>query len=84
MILIRTAEALARAIETPPDEYLRQVLADRADILAAYSDHDFSDLLEVLVVQAGDRLADVERAYGQQLVGAGRFPVGLGRSRPDA
>lgn len=73
MILIRTAEALARAIETPPDENLRRLLAERAESLAAYSEYDLSELAEILVVQAGDQLTDVEQAYGQALVGGGCF-----------
>lgn len=73
MILIRTAEALARAIETPPDAHLRQLLADRAESFAAYSEYDFSELAEILIVQAGDHLPDVEHSYGQRLVREGTF-----------
>lgn len=77
MDLIRTAEALARAIETPPDEQLRTLLADRAGSLTDYSEYDFSELAEILIVDAGDGLPDVERTYGEPLVAEGllAFPV---------
>jgi hypothetical protein len=73
MILIRTAEALARAIDTPPDNELKQLLAARAESLADYGEYDFSDLAEFLIAQSRDRLPDVEHAYGQPLVREGCF-----------
>lgn len=77
MIHIRTAEALARAIETPPDYKLRTLLAARAVSLADYSEYDFSELMEIVIVQVGDRLPDIERSYGEPMVAEGllAFPV---------
>lgn len=73
MNLIRTVEAMARALDSPLDPELKQLLRSHAERLAEYEDYALEELAEFLIVEAGDALPDVEQAYGTQLVMDGQF-----------
>lgn len=75
MHMIRTAEALSRLLHKPPDENIRPILDRLNDTYAEFGD----EIADILILQAGDMLTDVERDYGQRLVAEGRFtfPVEL-------
>ena len=76
MILIRTAEALARALAQPELKCLLQVQADR---LAEYNDYDLSELGMFAIIQAGDALHEIDQAIGWSLLKGDTFakPVEL-------
>lgn len=58
MHIIRTAEDLARALDSPLDPELLTILRDHADRLAGYADFAFEELAIILVIQAGERLTE--------------------------
>ncbi|MBB3858998.1 hypothetical protein GGQ88_000238 [Novosphingobium hassiacum] len=68
MILIRTAEALARALDSPLDAVAKRRLRFHAERLAEYDDFAFEELAVFAVVQPGDALADIEVALGMQVL----------------
>lgn len=68
MHYIRTAEAMARVLDTPLDPELRAILLDHRERLAAYEGFRFEELAEFLIVERGDPLADSEDTYGRRLV----------------
>lgn len=71
MHIIRTAEALARALDSPLDPELLSILRRQAACLSGYVDFALEDLARILVIEAGERLADA----GEPQVGerGGRF-----------
>lgn len=79
MIVIRTAEDMARALDSPLDPDLMQCLQAQRDRLSEWSDYDPSDLAMFVIVQPGDRLTDIDTACGWKLVEDGIFtqPVEL-------
>lgn len=79
MLVIRTAEELARAIEAAPDTKLRDLLTAHAERLAEYSEYDLSELAEFVIVQQGDTLEAIEEACQLRLMADGQFlsPVEL-------
>ena len=60
MLSITSLAALARALDQPIDLTLKRLLALRHDQLAEYDD----DLINFVVVQAGDPIAAVEATLG--------------------
>jgi integrase len=60
MLIIDSSAALARALDQPIDPNLKRLLALRRDQLAEYED----DLINFVVVQPGDTIADVGGALG--------------------
>jgi hypothetical protein len=77
--MIRTAEDMARAIETAPDTQLKALLSALAERLAEYPDYAFEDLAEIVIVQPGDTLQAIEEACKLRWVVDGKFvsPVEL-------
>jgi hypothetical protein len=67
MIVIRTAEEMARALDSPLDPELRRILAEHWARLADY-DLPLSDLAEFLIAQPADTLAKLETASGMTLI----------------
>jgi hypothetical protein len=67
MILIRTAEEMARALDSPLDPELKRILAEHWARLADY-DLPLSDLAEFVIAQPGDTLAELETATAMPLV----------------
>ena len=79
MQLIYSSEDMQSLLAKPIDPALRKILNDRLDLLfPEFSDYDLGDLLNVVVIQAGDRLEDVERELGfsmfVNLVDNARYP----------
>ena len=68
MIVIRTAEGMARALDSPLDPELKHWLQDHWDRLAEWRDYELSELAVFLIVQAGDSLELAEAIIGQTLV----------------
>jgi hypothetical protein len=58
MHTIRTAEDLARALDSPLDPELLSILRDHAERLAAYADFPFEELVTILIVEVGERLTE--------------------------
>ncbi|WP_144096735.1 hypothetical protein [Croceicoccus sediminis] len=73
MHYIRTAEAMARALETPLEPELHKILAEHQERLAGYYGFSFEELAEFLIIGRGDTLADCEHTYGRQLIENGTF-----------
>lgn len=73
MILIRTAEALARALDSPLDAVAKERLRFHAERLAEYDDFAFEELAMFAVVQPGDTLSSFADATGLQLFAGGQF-----------
>lgn len=68
MLYIRTAEAMARALDTPLEPELHAILNEHRDLLTAYDGFRFDELAEILIVERGDTLAEAEETYGRRLV----------------
>lgn len=68
MLVIRTAEDMARALASALDPPLVNRLRTYQAIFAEYPDHAFEELGLFLIVQPGDRLGDVEKASETDLV----------------
>jgi hypothetical protein len=83
MIVIRTAEEMARALDSPLDPEIKQVLQKQRDILAEYEGFPLEELAEFVVVQPGDTLADLEAGSEMKLVefegGQATFALGAER-----
>ena len=75
MIVIRTAEEMARALDSPLDPELKHCLQDHWDRLAEWQDYDLSELAVFLIVQAGDTLEQAEAIISQPLVQEGCFTI---------
>lgn len=79
MIVIRTAEDLARVLSEPPDPELLSLLQAQADRLAEYPDFTFEELGMFAIVQPGDDLNSIDAAIGWALLDDDTFarPVEL-------
>ena len=75
MIVIRTAEAFAHALDSPLDPELKHCLQDHWDRLAEWQDYELSELAIFVVVQAGDTLEQAQAIIGQTLVQDGSFSL---------
>ena len=75
MIVIRTAEEMARALDSPLDTELKPCLQDHWDRLSEWQDYELSELAVFLIVQAGDTLEQAEAIIGQTLVQDGSFSL---------
>ena len=67
MIVIRTAEEMARALDSLLKPQLKQILKGHWDRLVDY-DLPLSDLAEFVIAQPGDTLIELEAASSMQLV----------------
>lgn len=68
MIVIRTAEELARALDSPLHPEIKQVLQTKRDMLAEYEGFSLEELAEFVIVQAGDALAEIEAGASMELI----------------
>lgn len=77
MFTIRTAENLARVLDSPLDPELKQLLRIIGDRLAAYADFPFEELAEVAIVEAGSTLDGFTSISGVSVLpaGAASFPI---------
>lgn len=73
MIVIRTAEEMARALDSPLEPTLKQRLQTHWDRLSEWEDYEISELAVFLIAQPGDTLEQAEAAFGQPLVRDSRF-----------
>ena len=73
MIVIRTAEAMARALDSPIDPTLKQCLQGHWDRLSEWEDSELRELALFLIAQPGDTIEQVEAAFGQPLVRDSKF-----------
>ncbi|QIG53787.1 hypothetical protein G6N82_06120 [Altererythrobacter sp. BO-6] len=74
MIIIRTAEELARALASPHECTLRERLEAQRDYLADYlHDYTFEELALLVIVEPRDHLEDLNPASGVRLVRDGTF-----------
>jgi hypothetical protein len=71
MIVIRTAEDMARALDSPLDPELLNLLQVHRARLAEWQDYDLQDLALFVIVQPPDTLADIEGACSWRLVQVG-------------
>lgn len=64
MLVITDAAAMARALASPLDPRLKDLLALRRDQLMrdTAGEYELGELVHIVVVQPGDRIADVEVA----------------------
>lgn len=65
MNIIRTSETMARALDSPLDPELHELLGTYWQALEEFGEEL---LAEVIIVEAGDTLEQVEQAYGKRLV----------------
>lgn len=70
MKLIADAGALARALDSPLEEALRRLLAERIEQLLADTDHeyDLSELARIIIADPGDSVPALEAAAGYQVM----------------
>ena len=62
MLILRTTAAMHAAAQTYPDPALRTLLAKRIEQLTG--DDDLSEVVNFLVIEPGDLLADIDAALG--------------------
>ena len=73
MIVIRTAEALARALDSPLDRTLIQRLQGHWNRLSEWEDYELSEFAVFLIVEPFDTLEQAQAAFGQPLVRDSKF-----------
>lgn len=76
MIVIRTAEDLARALDSPLDLELHTVLQGHAERLAEWQDYPLEDLALFVVAQPGDTVEELELSAEGPLVTDAEFAFG--------
>jgi hypothetical protein len=65
MLSIRDGEELARALASPIKPEIKDLLRTRWNQVAEdLSDEDIADLVQFVIVEPGDTVADLERAIG--------------------
>lgn len=75
MLNITDTAALSRALDSPLDHFLQELLRQRHNQLLADTDreYDLGDLAEFLVVEPHDAVADIEAAAGYPVVTSPAF-----------
>ena len=73
MIVIRTADEMARALASPLDPTLKQRLHGHWERLSEWEDYELSELGMFLIAQPGDTLEQAQAAFGQPLVRDSKF-----------
>ena len=68
MLVIRTAEEMARALDSPLDPEVKRVLESQRDMLAEYEGYSLEELAEFVVVRPGDAVREIEVALGMNLI----------------
>ncbi|NTZ42883.1 hypothetical protein G7A66_07235 [Altererythrobacter sp. SALINAS58] len=75
MLVIRTAEEMARALDSPIHPELKQPLAAHWERLSEYEGYDLSELAEFAIVEPGDTLQDLSEVIEVQLGEGGVAPA---------
>ena len=73
MIVIRTAEEMARALDSPLEPTLKHRLHGHWERLSEWEDYELSELAVFLIIQPGDTLEQAQAAFGQPLVRDSKF-----------
>ena len=73
MIVIRTAEEMARALDAPLDATLKNRLQVHWQRLSEWEDFELRELAVFLIVQACDTLEQAQAAFGWPLVRDSKF-----------
>ena len=73
MIVIRTAEEMARALDSPLNPTLKQRLQSHWERLSEWEDYELSELAVFLIAQKGDTLENAEAAFGEPLIRDSKF-----------
>jgi len=75
MLNVTNAVALARAMDSPIDHVVRDLLRQRGDQLLEDTggEYDLGDLAHFIVVEAHDAVADIEAAAGYPLINSPAF-----------
>lgn len=73
MFVIRTAEEMARALDSPLEPTLKQRLQTHWDRLSEWDGYELSELAIFLIVQPPDTLEQAEAAFGQPLIRDSQF-----------
>lgn len=68
MITIRSSAAMARALDSPLNITLKELLTKRRDQLLEYDGFDLGELAHFIVAQAGDQIEAVEAEAGIPIV----------------
>jgi hypothetical protein len=71
MIVIRTAEEMARALASRLTPEVEQIVRDHRDDLSGYEGYELTELALFIIVQPADRLSDIEASFGRPLVTVG-------------
>ena len=64
MLIIRNSAAMQRTLSGPVDPDLKDILLNRLELLAEFSDWDLSELAHFVIVQPGDPIAAIEEKLG--------------------
>ena len=75
MLVIRTAEEMARALASPLDPTLLARLVAQQEYLTAYPDYSFEELGLFIVVDTVDRLSDLQQQTTSRLVEGATFAI---------
>lgn len=76
MIVIRTAEEMARALDSPLPSILQQRLQQHCQRLAAYEGYELGELAHFVITQPADTLEDLNAASPTgPIVGAADFII---------
>lgn len=75
MIVIRTAEEMACALDAPLDPELKHCLQAHWERLAEYDDYTLDELALFAIVEPGNTLADIASTLGMRLVAEGDFAL---------
>ena len=75
MLVIKDAEALARALDSPLDPALKRLLATRRDQLLqdTGAEYNLGDLVRFVIVETGDAVASIEAAAGYPVITSPAF-----------
>src|SRR6516165_1911619 len=84
MLVMRTAEDMARALDSPLDTELKCLLADQHQRLSEWQDYTFEEFAMIVIVQPGDTLDAINAACGWSLLneGAADFASPVARRWP--
>lgn len=76
MIVIRTAEDMARALDSPLDPELKSMLQGHRDRLVELEDYPLEDLALFVVAQPGDTVAELELGLDGPVLTDSEFAFG--------
>lgn len=68
MLNIMNSAAMARALDSPLNNDIKTLLITRRDELAEHIECDIGELAQWIVIEPGDRVADIEGAAGFPII----------------